>query len=232
LFDEVEKRFGGTLLEGYGTSEIGLPLLNTLKSKKRGTCGRPVYGCEVKLVDDNGLEVGTGVPGELLVRNKEPYTMLLEYYKMPEKTVEAWRDLWFNTGDYLVMDEDGYFNFVDRKKDAIRRRGENISSQEVEKVFNAHQAVRESAAIGVKSDMAEDEVMICVSLKPGESVTPEALLDYAQERMAYFMVPRYVRIMDQLPKTPPEKTQKATLREQGVTADTWDREKAGYKVKR
>jgi crotonobetaine/carnitine-CoA ligase len=232
LFDEVEKRFGVTLLEGYGMSEIGLPLLNTLKERKPGTCGKPVYGCQVKLVDDYGLEVGPGVPGELLLRNREPYTMLLEYYKMPEKTVEAWRDLWYNTGDYLVMDADGYFNFVDRKKDALRRRGENISSQEVEKVFAGHPAVLECAAVGVKSDMAEDEVMICLSPRPGESLTPEALLDYAQERMAYFMVPRYVRIMEALPKTPTEKVQKAALREAGVTPGTWDREAAGYEVKK
>ena len=232
LFDEVEQRFGVTLLEGYGMSEIGLPLLNSLKERKRGTCGKPVYGCQVKLVDDYGLEVGPGVPGELLLRNREPFTMLLEYYKMPDKTVEAWRDLWYNTGDYLVMDEDGYFNFVDRKKDALRRRGENISSQEVEKVFNGHPDVLECAAVGVKSDMAEDEVMICLSPKPGRTLTPEALLDYAQERMAYFMVPRYVRIMDDLPKTPTEKVQKAVLREAGVTGDTWDREAAGYEVKR
>ncbi len=123
LFDEVEKRFGVTLLEGYGMSEIGLPLLNTMKSRKKGTCGRPVYGCQVKLVDDYGGEVAQGIPGELVLRNQEPYTMLLEYYKMPEKTVEAWKDLWFHTGDYLVKDKDGYFNFVDRKKDALRRRG-------------------------------------------------------------------------------------------------------------
>ncbi len=232
LFGEVESRFGVTLLEGYGMSEIGLPLLNTLKSRKIGTCGKASYGCEVKLVDDNGMTVGPGVPGELLMRTREPFTMLLEYYKMPEKTVEAWRDLWFNTGDYLVMDEEGYFQFVDRKKDALRRRGENISSQEVEKVISGHPAVLESAAIGVKSAMSEDEVMICVTLKPGESLTPEALLDFAQERMAYFMVPRYVRIMDRLPKTPTEKVQKAVLREEGVSPDTWDREAAGYQVKR
>ena len=170
-------------------SEIGIPLLNTLKNRKIGTCGKAAYGCDVKLVDDYGMEVGPGVPGELLMRTREPFTMLLEYYKMPEKTVEAWRDLWFNTGDYLVMDEEGYFNFVDRKKDALRRRGENISSQEVEKAISSHPAVLESAAIGVKSDMSEDEVMICLTLKPGESLTPDALLDFAQERMAYFMVP-------------------------------------------
>ncbi len=232
LFDEVETRFGVTLLEGYGMSEIGLPLLNTLKSRKIGTCGKASYGCEVKLVDDNGMIVGPGVPGELLMRTKEPFTMLLEYYKMPEKTVEAWRDLWFNTGDYLVMDEEGYFQFVDRKKDALRRRGENISSQEVEKVISSHPAVLESAAIGVKSAMSEDEVMICVSLKPGETLSPEALLDFAQERMAYFMVPRYVRFMEEMPKTPTEKIQKAVLREAGVTPDTWDRESVGYRVER
>ena len=232
LFEEIESRFGVILLEGYGMSEIGLPLLNTLKSRKIGTCGKPAYGCEVKLVDDNGMTVGPGVPGELLMRPREPFTMLLEYYKMPEKTVEAWRDLWFNTGDYLMMDEEGYFQFVDRKKDALRRRGENISSQEVEKIISGHPAVLESAAIGVKSEMSEDEVMICISLKPGETLTLESLLDYAQERMAYFMVPRYVRIMEQLPKTPTEKVQKATLRNDGVTPDTWDREAVGYRVKR
>lgn len=232
LFEEFESRFGVTLLEGYGMSEIGLPLLNTLKSRKIGTCGKPAYGCDVKLVDDNGMTVGPGVPGELLMRTREPFTMLLEYYKMPEKTVEAWRDLWFNTGDYLVMDEEGYFQFVDRKKDALRRRGENISSQEVEKVISGHPAVLESAAVGVKSDMSEDEVLICITVRPGESLSPEALLDYAQERIAYFMVPRYVRIMAQLPKTPTEKIQKATLRNDGVTPDTWDREAAGYRVKR
>lgn len=232
LFEEVENRFGVTLLEGYGMSEIGLPLLNTMKSRKKGTCGKPVYGCQIKLVDDQGLEVEPGVPGELLLRNKEPFTMLLEYYNMPEKTVGAWRDLWFNTGDYLVMDKDGYFSFVDRKKDALRRRGENISSQEVEKVINSNPAVLESAAIAAKSDMAEDEVMVCISLKDGENITPEALLDYCQTRMAYFMIPRFIRFMDQLPKTGTQKIQKARLRDDGVTSNTWDRERQGYELKR
>lgn len=232
LFDEVEKRFDVTLLEGYGMSEIGIPLLNTMRSRKKGTCGRPVYGCQVKLVDDHGVEVPPGMPGELLLRNKEPYTMLLEYYKMPEQTVSAWKDLWFNTGDYLVRDKDGYFKFVDRKKDALRRRGENISSHEVEKVINSNPAVLESAAIGIKSDMAEDEVMICLSLKKGSDISPKALLDYCRERMAYFMIPRFVRIMDELPKTRTQKILKSRLREEGVTKDTWDREKSGYQLKR
>ena len=114
----------------------------------------------------------------------------------------------------------------------IRVKGENISSYEVEKVINSHPAVLESAAVAAKSELGEDEVMVCVSLKPGESLTNEALLDYCQERMAYFMIPRYVRFMDQLPKTPTQRVQKYQLREEGVTPDTWDREKAGYKLKR
>jgi len=232
LFDEVEKRFKVVLLEGYGMSEIGLPLLNTIKSRKKGTCGKPVYGCQIKLVDDYGIEVEPGVTGELLLRNKEPFTMLLEYYNMPEKTVDAWRDLWFNTGDYLVADKDGFFNFVDRKKDALRRRGENISSHEVEKVINANPAVLESAAIGVKSEMAEDEVMVCIKLKNDANITPESLLDYCQKRMAYFMIPRFVRILDQLPKTKTQKILKSRLRDEGVTTDTWDREKQNYELKR
>ena len=158
--------------------------------------------------------------------------MFLEYYKMPEKTVEAWRDLWFHTGDYGRMDDDGYFTFVDRKKDALRRRGENISSWEVERTINAHDSVLESAAIPVKTPDAEDEVMVCVVLRPGGAMSPEQLLDHCQAHMAYFMVPRYVRFMSRLPKTPTEKVQKAALREEGVTADTWDRETAGYRVKR
>jgi len=232
LFDEVENRFGVTLLEGYGMSEIGLPLLNTMKSRKKGTCGKPVYGCQLKLVDDYGMEVEPGVPGELLIRNKEPFTMMIEYYNMPQKTVEAWQDLWFNTGDYLVADKNGFFNFVDRKKDALRRRGENISSHEVEKVINANPAVLESAAIGVKSEMAEDEVMVCIKLKDDVNITPESLLDYCQQRMAYFMIPRFVRIIDQLPKTKTQKVLKSRLRDEGVTSDTWDREKQNYELKR
>jgi len=232
LFDTIEKRFGVTLIEGYGMSEIGLPLMNTLKERKPATCGKPRTDCMVKVVDDNANELGPNQPGELLVRPLRPYCMLLEYYKMPEKTVEAWRDLWFHTGDYLYYDEEGYFHFVDRKKDALRRRGENISSYEVEKVINSHPVVLQSAAVAAKSDVGEDEVLVCLTLKPGERLTPEELIDYCQERMAYFMIPRYVRIMEALPKTPTERVKKYELRKEGITPDTWDREKAGYKLKR
>ncbi|MCP5101965.1 MAG: AMP-binding protein, partial [bacterium] len=138
IFEDIQKRFGVTLIEGYGMSEIGIPLMNSLKVRKSATCGKPLPDYTAKVVDENGIEVGPNTPGELLIRHQRPNCMLLEYYNMPEQTVEAWRDLWFHTGDYLYYDEDGFFHFVDRKKDALRRRGENISSYEVEKVINAH----------------------------------------------------------------------------------------------
>ncbi|MCP4578595.1 MAG: AMP-binding protein [Deltaproteobacteria bacterium] len=232
LYRPFEERFGVRLIEGYGMSEIGVPMLNTVKERKIGSCGklRPDY--EVKLVDDAGLPVATGQPGECLLRTHKPHCLLLEYHDMPVQTVAAWRDLWFHTGDYLRRDEDGYFHFVDRKKDAIRRRGENISSFEVEEGVRTHDAVLECAAVAVKSPMGEDEVMVCLTLKPGKKLAPEVLMAHCSEQMAYFMVPRYLRFMDALPKTPTERVKKVLLREQGVTEDTWDREKAGYKLEK
>jgi len=232
LFEAFEKRFDLRLIEGYGMVEIGMPLLSNFRERRPGSCGKPFPEYAVKLVDDNGLEVGPNAVGEIVVRPLKPYCMQLEYYKMPEKTVEAWRNLWFHTGDYARCDENGFYYFVDRKKDALRRRGENISSYEVEKVINSHEAVLESAAVAVKSELGEDEIMICLMLKPGQTLAPEDLIAFCKERMAYFMVPRYVRIMDQLPKTATQRTQKAKLREEGLTPDTWDREIAGKKLKR
>jgi crotonobetaine/carnitine-CoA ligase len=172
------------------------------------------------------------VPGEIVVRPRWPDVMIREYYGMPEATLAAFRDLWFHTGDRARTDDDGYVYFIDRMKDAIRRRGENISSFEVERVVNTHDAVLESAAYGVPSELAEEEVMIAVVCKPGGELAPEALLDFCTERMAHFAVPRYVRFLDALPKTPSQRTQKYRLREEGVTADTWDREAHGYRVRR
>ena len=129
-----------------------------------------------------------------------------------------------------MTDNDGFFKFVDRKKDAIRRRGENISSWEVEKIINTHHAVAKSAAIAVKSELSEDEVMVCVVKEPTAVLTPEELLDYCSDNMAWFMTPRYVRFMDQLPQTPTLRVQKAVLRQEGITPDTWDREAAGYRL--
>ncbi|MCL2335837.1 MAG: ATP-dependent acyl-CoA ligase, partial [Firmicutes bacterium] len=130
------------------------------------------------------------------------------------------------------LDDEGYLFFKDRIKDYIRRRGENISSSEIELVINTHPGVAESAAISVKSELSEDEVKIVVVLKEGAQITPEELLAFCEDRMPYFAIPRYVEFLESLPKTANEKVQKSKLRENGVTAGTWDREKAGYQVKK
>ena len=219
-----ESRFKVTLLEAYGMSEIGSPLGSTVDVRRPGSCGvvNDIY--QTRLVDDAGAEVGPGEPGELLIRPLRANAMMSEYYAMPGATVQAWRDLWFHTGDILRSDADGFHYFVDRKKDALRRRGENISSFEVEREVNAHPAVLESAAVAVSSDLGEDEVMICVVLREGHSLTPPQLLEHCRERMAKYMTPRYIRMLDTLPKTPTERVQKFDLRAQGVTHDTFDSE--------
>ena len=232
VMERFEKRFGCMCLEGFGMTEIGIPIHVAPDDRRPGSCGkvRDIY--EIKLVDDDDEEVPIGEPGEIIFRPKEPFTMMLGYYNMPDKTLECYQNLWFHTGDLAKKDADGYFYFVDRKKDSLRRRGENISSFEVERAINSHPSVLESAAVAVKSELAEDEVKICVVMKPGMTVTPEDLTKFAADRMPYFTVPRYIEFLDALPKTPTERVQKYQLRQAGITANTWDREKAGIKLER
>lgn len=226
LHRAFEERFGVTLIEGYGMSEIGIPIISSLDESRPGACGKLHADYEVKLVTDSGELAQDGEPGELLIRPRKPWSMMLNYYNKPESTVAAWQDLWFHTGDYLYRDCDGFFYFVDRKKDAIRRRGENISSYEVESQINAHRDVLESAAIPVPSEIGEDEVMICVVAKADGALGPELLYEFCRQNMADFMLPRYIRFMKQIPKTPTQKVQKYQLRAEGITADTWDRQQS------
>ena len=130
---------------------------------------------------------------------------------MSEATVETWRNLWFHTGDRGRMDEDGYFYFVDRKKDVIRRRGENISSYEIERVINTHPKVFDSALIGIPSDLSEEEVLAVIILREGAVLNPEELLDFCQSRMAHFAVPRYIRFVKEFPRTPSQRIEKYKL---------------------
>jgi len=214
-------------------SETGIVIHDDINARKTGSCGRVLHGFfEVQLVGDNDIEVGVGEVGEIVVRPKKPYIMMSEYYKMPDKTLESFRNLWFHTGDYAKKDEEEYFYFVDRKKDAIRRRGENISSFEVEKVINTHPKVLESAVFAVPSELGEDEVKANVVLQPDEVLPPEELISYCNERMAYFAIPRYLEFFSELPKTPTNRIEKYRLRESGITENTWDREKAGVKIRR
>jgi len=233
VMKHMEERFGLICLEGYGLTEAGIFMHWTVDDRKIGSCGKIVDEYyEAKLVDDEDNEVPVGQTGEIIVRPKAPFIMMSEYYKMPEKTLESYRNLWFHTGDWARKDEEGYFFFVDRKKDALRRRGENISSFEVEKVINSHPKVMESAVFAVPSDLGEDEVKANVVLKPNDTLTPEELIKYCNDRMAYFAIPRYLEFVPELPKTPTARVEKYRLREAGITPNTWDREKAGVKVTR
>jgi crotonobetaine/carnitine-CoA ligase len=218
----------------YGMTEINLPTFSVLGEElPPGSCGKAIPAYDCRIVNEYDEELPSGQVGEMVVRPKEPFTMLTGYYNMPEKTLEAYQNLWFHTGDAMMVDENGWFYFVDRIKDSIRRRGENISSFEVENVVNLHPAVLESAVIAIKDEvMTEDEVKVCVVLNEGESLTSEELIRFCEKRMPYFHVPRYVEIMHALPKTDTGKIRKAVLRDQGLTPDTWDREEAGIKISR
>ncbi|MDJ0653298.1 MAG: AMP-binding protein [Xanthomonadales bacterium] len=229
---EFKRRFDIDVYTIFNMTEISSPIVSEPNPTKRGTCGKVRPGVDVRLVDEYDCEVPLGEIGEMLVRTDRPWGMNHGYYKNPEATAEAWRNGWFHTGDCFRQDADGYFYFVDRRKDAIRRRGENISSFEVEAEVVAFPAVREAAAYAVPSDLGEDEVMIAVAPVDGSSIDQKELMEFLGERMAYFMVPRYVRVLDELPKTASAKVMKHVLRDQGVTPDAWDREDHDIKFKR
>ncbi len=224
---ELGRRHGIEMRTTFNMTEVSSPMLSDPWPPEPGTCGQVRDGVEARVVDANDCEVAPGEVGELILRTEAPWALNHGYYKNPEATVEAWRNGWFHTGDAFRYDEDGYFYFVDRIKDAIRRRGENISSFEIESEVHAHPDVKEAAAIAAPSDLGDDEVMIVVAPIEGRSVDPQALLEFLQPRMARFMLPRYIRMIDELPKTPTQKVQKHILKTSGITDDTWDREAAG-----
>lgn len=227
IWEDFEARFGVRIVELYAQTEGGFMLNPDAKaSGKIGAMGKPSGGYDMRVVDDDDNDLPAGEIGELVYRSTTTDD-LPEYYKNPQATAEKNRGGWIRSGDLAYKDEDGYFFFVDRKSDFIRRRGENISSFEVEKVVNGHDDVLESAAYALPSDLGEDEVTVAVVLQPGARLTPEALVRHCEARMASFMVPRFVRFVGAFPKTGTERTMKFELKAQGVTPDTWDREAAG-----
>ena len=176
--------------------------------------------------------VPVNTPGEMIIRG-EPWELNAGYWNMPNETREAWRNGWFHTGDAFTYDEDGNYYFVDRAKDYIRRRGENISSFEVESIVNEYPAIAECGAAAVPAEQGEDEVKIAVVLQPEAEFDPVELIEFLVPRMPRFAIPRYVEIWDELPKTEATaRIQKAKIREAGVSADTWDRIEAGVKLPR
>jgi crotonobetaine/carnitine-CoA ligase len=226
LWEAFERRFDCQILEIYGLTETACFCLSSPPDDIRvGKVGTPVSWSEVRIEGDDGEELAPGEPGEICIRSKRPAVMLMGYYANEQATAQALRGGWFHSGDRGEMDEDGYFTFVDRLKDSIRRRGENISSYEVERAVNEHPAVAESAAVAVPSELGEDEVMIVVVVKRGEQLAPQELIAFCEQRIARFMLPRFVRFVAALPKTGTERVRKFMLREQGA-GDAWDREAA------
>jgi crotonobetaine/carnitine-CoA ligase len=218
VYQSFTERFGiRNVIDAYGLTEIPAVSQNPIGAKfKAKSIGLPAKhpACdtvftEMKVVDEQGGTVPAMIVGELAVRSP---VMMKGYFKEPEKTRETIQNGWFHTGDYAYQDEDGYFFFVDRKKDIIRRRGENISAAEVEGVLLAHGKVLETAVIAVSSDLAEDEVLACVVLKEGQTMAPEELIDWCKGRVASFKVPRFIQFRPELPKTATQRIAKPSIR--------------------
>ena len=225
-----ERRFGVRLLAGYGLSDYGSSHFRGMASPpgKIASSGVLAPGWEAKCVDDLGRTAPPGAPGEILLRCNIPGGAALGYYKMPQETLDSRRDLWFHTGDIGAIDADGYLTFLDRKKDAIRRRGENISSIEMELILGLNPAVGASAFFPVKSEVAEDDVAVAVIPRAGQRLTEEDIARYCEANIPKYAVPRYIRILEAFPMTASGKVQKVVLRQEteAMLPNVWDREKA------
>jgi carnitine-CoA ligase len=227
LMEPFRERFGVQLVEGYGSTETNCPIGVPPREQRPGYMGRLRDGFEARVGRADDTPAPEGEPGELLLRQREPFAFATGYFGMPAETVAAWRNLWFHTGDRVVREPDGWFRFLDRSKDAIRRRGENISSFEVEQVVSQCPGVAQVAVFGVPSGLGEEEVMAAVVPEPGSRLDPSEVLRFCEPRLAYFAIPRYVDMLDSLPLTENGKVRKAVLRERGVGKGTYDREGIG-----
>lgn len=230
--DGFRDRFDVGIGAVYGMSEIGAVMFTEPEDVVPGEAGMARAGYELRLVDDEGNDVADGEFGELLVKPESPLLIMRGYRGLPEKTAETIRDGWVHTGDIFRRDAEGHYYFVDRSKDALRRRGENISSFEVERTLNRYPDILESAVVAAPSDLGEDEIKAAVVVREGRELDFVKLTDFMVEQMPYFMVPRYIQVVAELPKTPTQKVQKHLLRGDGVDGETWDREAAGIKLNR
>ena len=232
VWPEFERRFRVTVVELYGMTECGCTtLMNPPDRIRVGSVGTPLGFVQADVVDDDDRPVGPDTRGELVVRPKAPFTMFSGYWNKAEKTLEAWRNLWFHTGDFVTRDADGYYYFVDRKKDVIRRRGENLAPYDVETALNRHPAVFESVVVGVPSPLGEEDVKAFVQLKPGSTVDARELFEFCAAELPFFMVPQYLEFVEEIPKTANQKAQRYVLRERtgGVQ---YDRDRLGVTVRR
>jgi crotonobetaine/carnitine-CoA ligase len=232
LHTAFRERCGIHLIDGYGSTETNFVIGSTTAEQRPGSMGRVGEGYQARVLDGSGNEAKPGEPGELTLRSDDKLAFATGYFAMPDKTAEAFRDGWFYTGDRVVREADGSFRFMDRLKDAIRRRGENISAFEVEQVLLSHPEIGTAAVFPVPSEMAEDEVMATIIRRPNSRLTEEALSEFCRPRLAGFAMPRFIEFVDTLPMTENGKVQKYKLRDRGVTAETWDRQAAGVEPKR
>jgi crotonobetaine/carnitine-CoA ligase len=200
--------------------------------RRPGALGTPTDHVEVALVDADDHPVSVGEVGEIGVRPRHPDAMYAGYWGNPEATVKTWRNLWHHTGDLARSDADGNLSFVDRKKDAIRRRGENVSSVEVEVALRGHPSVASVAVYAVPSPLGEDDIMAAVVLAPGSELDPGEVFRFCQANLPYFAIPRYLDVRPSLPLNALGRVMKHALRDEGVTATTWDFEALGLAVPR
>jgi crotonobetaine/carnitine-CoA ligase len=228
-----QQRFGvaHTVMGGYGLSECAI--VTTLPFGRRGppgSAGQCDESFDVRIVDNDDRERPPGTPGEIIVRPRQAHVMFEGYWKRPEDTLKVMRNQWFHTGDIGKFDENGYFYFLDRKKDYLRRKGENISSMEVENAFHRHPEVEEVAAHAVLSELSEDELKVTVVRKAGSTLSAAALFYWSAEQLPYFAVPRYIEFRCSLPRNPVGRLLKYQLRDEGVTPSTWDQQRAGLQI--
>ena len=236
LVEPMKERFGlEHIWQGFGQSEaMPVTIAGAERRWKPNSAGLPRRDFELRILDDADQEAPPGEVGEICVRPREPDDLFSGYFRNPEATLAAFRNLWYHTGDLGRVDEDGELFFVDRKADYMRYKGRNISSFEAERAAVAHPAVKEVAAHGVRAEelAVEDEVKLCVVLEPGATVTAEELARFINDHSPYYLVPRYIEFVEALPQTPTGRVQKFQLRSRGVTAATWDRVQAGFQVQR
>jgi crotonobetaine/carnitine-CoA ligase len=238
LLEPFKRRFAiEQIYQGYGQSEV-LGLLSRVDDGRRrwsaNTAGVPLPGIDVRLLDDDDREVGVGEVGEICVRPTEPYVLFNGYFNDAEATLRASRNLWYHTGDLGRRNDEGEYFFFDRKADYIRYKGRSVSSFAVEAVVTAHPAVVECAAYGVTSAELESEaeIKVDVVVRPGACVEPDELARFVNDRAPYFLVPRYIELVAELPHTPTGRVQKYVARRRGVTDATWDRDAVGFAVHR
>jgi crotonobetaine/carnitine-CoA ligase len=235
IAEDFERRFGLTCIEAYGMTEVCLPLYRPKGETLRpGSCGKVLDDWfEVAIVDPDTDEfLPDGEVGEIVIRPRSPFTTFTEYHAMPDRTVEAWRNLWFHTGDAGRRDADGYYFFVDRIKDRIRRKGENVTAYDVEIALMEIPEVLEAAVVAKPASEGEDDIKAYLVTTEKAAVDPVAILRHCAARLPYFAVPRYLELIPEMPKTPSGKILKRELRARNGSEAEWDREHAGWTVRR